>query len=79
MVEAVYEHGLLCPLEPIQNLDNQVYPVTILNLEAWRAPQQPRTGGSLRGKYRGYLSSADEFARNKQAERRRGRICVPSC
>jgi hypothetical protein len=61
-VEAVYEHGLLRPLEPIQNLSNQIYLVTILNLEAWRAPQRSQTNGSLRGKYRGYLSSADEFA-----------------
>jgi hypothetical protein len=65
-VEAVYEHGLLRPLEPIQNRSNQVYLVTIPNLEAWRAPQPAQPNGSLRGKYRGYLSSADEFARNKQ-------------
>ena len=67
-VEAVYEHGVMRPLEPIPNLDNQIYLVTILNLEAWRASPRPRTDGSLRGKHRGYLSSADEFARNRQAE-----------
>ena len=56
------------PLEPIPNLDNQIYLVTILNLEAWRASQQLRTDGSLRGKHRGHLRGADEFARNRQVK-----------
>jgi len=66
IVEAVYEEGLLRPLEPIQDLSNQIYLVTILNLDAWRVLQRSQTDVSLRGKYRGYLSSADEFARNRQ-------------
>ncbi len=68
-IEAVYENGLLRPLEPIQDLGNQVYLVTILNIDALRAKIHPKPALNLRGKYRGYLSSADEFARNKQAEK----------
>jgi predicted DNA-binding antitoxin AbrB/MazE fold protein len=68
-IEATYEHGLLRPLEPIQDRGNQVYLVTILNLDVFRVQKQRATGHSLRGKYRGYLSSADEFAANKQAEK----------
>jgi predicted DNA-binding antitoxin AbrB/MazE fold protein len=68
-IEAAYENGLLRPLEPIQDISNQVYLVTILNLDAFRAKTRPHSSQSLRGKYRGYLSSADEFARDKRAEK----------
>jgi len=68
-VEAVYEDGVLRPLEPIQDRDNQVYLVIILDLDAIRSPAPTRTFRSLRGKYRGFLSSADEFARAKSAEK----------
>jgi predicted DNA-binding antitoxin AbrB/MazE fold protein len=68
-IEATYEHGLLRPLEPIQDFGNQVYLVTILNLDLFRAKKRTTASHSLRGKYRGYLSSADEFAANKQAEK----------
>ena len=40
-IEAAYENGLLRPLEPIQDLDNQVYLVTILDLDAFRAKSHP--------------------------------------
>lgn len=68
-IEATYENGLLRPLEPIQDLDNQVYLVTILNLDVFRMKKRAKTGQSLRGKYRGYLSSTDEFMHSKQAEK----------
>ncbi len=68
-IEAAYENGLLRPLEPIQDLGNQVYLVTILDLDAFRAKSHPQRNRSLRGKYRGYLSSADEFSRDKQTEK----------
>jgi hypothetical protein len=68
-IEAAYENGLLRPLEPIQDLDNQVYLVTILDLDAFRAKTCPGWNHSLRGKYRGYLSGAAEFSRDKQAEK----------
>jgi hypothetical protein len=64
-IEATYENGLLRPSEPIQDSDNQVYLVTILNLESLRANLLPQQTKGLRGKYRGYLSSANEFARYK--------------
>lgn len=68
-IEAVYENGLLRPLEPIEDRGNQVYLVTIVNLDILRAKERPATGRSVRGKYRGYLSSAEQFAANKQAEK----------
>ncbi len=69
VIEATYENGLLRPLEPIQDDGNQVYLVTILNLNVLRTQRSRPTSHSLRGKYRGYLSSADEFAANKRAEK----------
>jgi len=68
-VEAVYENGLLRPLKPIQGLGNQVYLVMILDADTERVQEGSQTNHSVRGKYRGYLSSADEFARGKQAEK----------
>ena len=68
-IEAAYENGLLRPLEPIQDFGNQVYLVTIFDLDALRAKTHPQRNQSLRGKYRGYLSSADEFSRGKQTEK----------
>jgi predicted DNA-binding antitoxin AbrB/MazE fold protein len=68
-IEATYENGLLRPLEPIHDSGNQVYLVTILDLDVFRARKQARANHKPRGKYRGYLSSADEFARNKQTEK----------
>ena len=68
-IEATYVNGLLRPLEPIRDSEGQVYFVTILNIETIRASKRPQPTKSLRGKYRGFLSSADEFASNKQAEK----------
>ena len=68
-IEAAYENGLLRPLEPIQDFGNQVYLVTILDLDAFRAKTHPQRNQSLRGKYRGYRSGADEFSRGKQTEK----------
>lgn len=68
-IEAVYENGLLRPLEPIEDRGNQVYLVTIVNLDILRTKERSARGHGVRGKYRGYLSSADQFAANKQAEK----------
>jgi len=68
-IEATYENGLLRPLEPIQDSDNQVYLVTILNVDAFRTKPRPQHTQVLRGKYRGYLSSANEFSAGKQTEK----------
>jgi hypothetical protein len=68
-IEATFENGLLRPLEPIQDSDNQVDLVTILNVDEFRAKARPQQTNVLRGKYRGYLSSADEFSRGKQTEK----------
>ena len=68
-IEATYVNGLLRPLEPIRDSEDQVYFVTILNIETIRSRKRSQPTKSLRGKYRGYLSSADEFASSKQAEK----------
>jgi len=68
-LEAVYENGLLRPLEPIQDRDDQVYVVMILNPSVLRHRQHRAPTPNLRGRYRGYLSMSDEFAANKQAEK----------
>ena len=68
-IEATFENGLLRPSEPIQDFGNQVYLVTILDRDAFRAKTYPQPNHSLRGKYCGYLSSADEFSRGKQTEK----------
>ena len=68
-IEATFENSLLRSSEPIQDFGNQVYLVTILDRDAFRAKTHPQRNQSLRGKYRGYLSSADEFSRGKQTER----------
>jgi len=66
-VEAVYEKGYLRPLEPIEQRPGLVYIVTIVDLAAviHRAPSTH----NLRGKYRGYLSSSNDFARRKKEEK----------
>lgn len=69
IVEATYENGLLRPVEAIHDSGNQVYLVTILDREIFRARKRPQRKPTLRGKYRGFLSSAEEFARGKQAEK----------
>ncbi len=67
-IEAVFEKGYLRPLEPLESRAGLVYLVTVLDVEVFK--QKPRNGGtSLRGKYRGVLSSSAEFSRNKQAEK----------
>ena len=47
-IEATYENGLLRPLEPIQELGNQVYLVTILDIDAFRAKPHPQRNRNLR-------------------------------
>ena len=68
-IEAIYENGLLRPVEPIRDSSDQIYLVTVLSIDAFRAKLHPLPAGDVRGKYRGYLSSADDFARAKQAEK----------
>jgi len=69
IIEATYVNGLLRPLEPIRDFEGQVYFVTILNIETIRSRKRSQPTKSLRGKYRGFLSGADEFASSKQAEK----------
>ena len=68
-VEATYVNGLLRPLEPIRDSEDQVYFVTILSIDTFRSKKRLQRTSNLCGKYRGYLSSADEFANSKQAEK----------
>jgi predicted DNA-binding antitoxin AbrB/MazE fold protein len=69
IVEATYEDGLLRPLELIQDSGNQIYLVTILDRDIFNAKARPQGKHSLRGRYRGYLSSVDAFSRSKQTEK----------
>ncbi len=69
IIEATYEDGLLRPVELIQDSGNQVYLITILDRDLLRAKTRPQGKQNLRGKYRGFLSSADAFSHGKQAEK----------
>ena len=66
-VEAVYEGGYLRPLEPLEAREGLVYIVTVLDIASIQ--QRARAAQGWRGKYRGYLSSSDEFARRKTSEK----------
>lgn len=66
-VEAVYEQGYLRPLEPIEQRPGLVYIVTIVDLTA--VGRHLPSVKSLRGKYRGHLSSSSDFARDKEDEK----------
>ena len=68
-IEATYENGLLRPLEPIEDAINQIYLITILDVDRFCTRRPTLPARDLRGKYRGYLSSADEYARNKLTEK----------
>ncbi len=66
-VEAIYEKGYLRPVEPIEVHDGLLFLVTILEVK----DSQERTPAArtLRGKYRGLLSTTDEFSSRKLAEK----------
>lgn len=66
-VEAVYDKGYLRPLEPLEQRPNRVYIVTVVDLTA--VTHHPSSIRSLRGKYKGYLSSSSDFARRKVLEK----------
>lgn len=66
-VEAVYEKGYLRPLQPIEQRPGMVYIVTIVDLTAVGQHLPPLR--SLRGKYRGHLSSSNNFAQSKEDEK----------
>jgi predicted DNA-binding antitoxin AbrB/MazE fold protein len=66
-VEAVYEKGFLRPLEPIDAREGLHILVTIFEVRA--GDEQRQSPGSLRGKYRGLLSTADEFSSRKRDEK----------
>ena len=68
-VEAIYENGVLRPLEPIQDRQDQMYLITIITAEAVRTSKHFPASTNLRGKYRGMLSSSEEFAHNKAGEK----------
>ena len=67
-IEAVYENGMLRPLEPIEPRGDQIFLVTILDADTMRRRTR-QTVADLRGKYQGYLSTSDEFAHSKAAEK----------
>jgi len=66
-VEAVYERGYLRPLLPLEAREGLVYFVTVVDVaEVGKKEQAPQ---SFRGKFRGYLSTTEEFSRNKKMEK----------
>ncbi len=66
-VEAVYEHGCLRPLLPLEAREGLVYFVTVVDVaKVGKKEQAPQ---SLRGKFRGYLSTTEELSQNKLAEK----------
>jgi predicted DNA-binding antitoxin AbrB/MazE fold protein len=65
--EAVYERGYLRPLQPIEERPGRVYIVTIIDLET-NGQNVPRQA-NWRGKYRGYLSTSEEFSSEKEREK----------
>jgi predicted DNA-binding antitoxin AbrB/MazE fold protein len=66
-VEAVYEHGYLRPLLPPEAREGLVYWVTVVDVA--KVGRKKHTQQSLRGKFRGYLSTTEELSQNKQAEK----------
>ena len=66
-IDVVYEHGYLRPLLPLEVREGLVYFVTVVDVaEVGKKEQAPQ---SLRGKYRGYLSTTEELSQNKKAEK----------
>ena len=74
-IEAAYVNGLLRPLEPMRDFEGQIYFVTILNIETIHSRKRSQPTKSLRGKYRGFLSGADEFASSSKP--RSLATCIP--
>lgn len=66
-IEAIYEQGLLRPLEPLERRAGLVYLVTVLDMAAIEKPKTKQN--SWRGKYRGHLSLSDNFAKQKESEK----------
>jgi predicted DNA-binding antitoxin AbrB/MazE fold protein len=66
-VEAVYERGYLRPLLPLEAREGLVYLVTVVDVA--KVGKKERAPQSLRGKFRGYLSTTEELSQNKQAEK----------
>jgi hypothetical protein len=53
-------------LQPLEAREGLVYFVTVVDMaEVGRDKQTPQ---SLRGKYRGYLSTTEELSQNRQAD-----------
>lgn len=67
-IEAVYENGMLRPLEPIEPRSDRIYLVTILDADAVQRRTSPHVS-NLQGKYRGYLSTSEEFSHSKVNEK----------
>ncbi len=65
--EAVYEKGCLRPLAPIEGREGLIYIVTVVDVNA--IGRKSLSAQSVRGKYRGRLSSSADFAGNKQNEK----------
>lgn len=67
--EAVWEHGQIIPAESIHIHDHTRILIVILDEQQSESVPVPSWRKS-KGKYRGKLSSVDEFMRRKQEEKR---------
>jgi len=66
-VEAIYEQGVLRPVEPLEGRPGLIYFITIV--DATVVERRADLTGKWRGKYRGILSLSDDFSRQKSAEK----------
>ncbi len=65
--EAIWHEGKIVPKEPV-NIKEHAR-LLILVLDEQKSDDQPGEWRKLKGKYRGKLSSVDEFIRSKQVEK----------
>lgn len=64
--EAIWSHGKIIPKESVNFKENTHLKIIVLDDQAEVGNNWQR----LRGKYKGKLSSVDEFIRNKEVEKR---------
>jgi predicted DNA-binding antitoxin AbrB/MazE fold protein len=65
-IEAIYRKGEIVPLEELEVGEKSKLLITVLD-----EPEKKKTKWKeLRGKYKGDLSSVDEFISRKQSEKR---------
>jgi predicted DNA-binding antitoxin AbrB/MazE fold protein len=64
--EAIWSHGKIIPKEPVNFKENTHLKIIVLDDQA----EVKNDWMKLRGKFKGKLSTVDEFIRNKKDEKR---------